>query len=276
MNFENAELEPAHPERKDRKRKRAVPSENAFNSTKAAAEAKGMQVNASKTGLLCISDASNYDPVAFIRTANNSIIESGPPPATMKLLGFIFSNSPTAREHIANVRKKFRQRFWTLWNLKRNGFTEEELVTVYKSSIRPVVDYLDVVYHSMLTDDLDEELDRLQNQALKIIFGPRFAGQRIGGQRLRALAGITTLRSRRVEHCDKFASKCASSPRFEHWFPLKMSRARTRGAGGEKYLETFARCNRLRDSPVHFFRRRLNGKVGKIYGERYREYREDP
>ena len=105
------------------------------------------------------SDASNYDPVAFIRTSENSIIESDPPPATMKVLGFIFSNSPTAREHIVNVRKKFRQRFWTLWNLKRNGFTEEELVTVYKSSIRPVVDYLDVVYHSMLTDDLDEELD---------------------------------------------------------------------------------------------------------------------
>ena len=58
-----------------------------------------------------------------------------------------------------------------MYNLKRNGFSNEELVTVYKSSVRPVVDYLDVVYHAMLPDDLDEELDRLQNQALRIIFG---------------------------------------------------------------------------------------------------------
>ena len=106
----------------------------------------------------------------------------------MKVLGFIFSSTPTVRAHVRSVRKKIRQHYWTLWNLKKNVFSSEELVTVYKSSIRPVFDYLDVVYHSMLTDDLDKELDRLQSQALKIIFDPG-----IGGLRLRSLAGATTI-----------------------------------------------------------------------------------
>ena len=140
---------------------------------------------------------------------------------------------------------------------------------VYKTCVRPVADYLDVVYHAALTDDLDEELDRLQNQALKIIFGPNK-----GGRTLRKLAGVTSLRDRRVQHCDKFASKCAASSRFEHWFPLKWGR-RSGRTSAEKYEEKFARCERLRNSPLFFFRRRLNEKAGKNYGARYREYRED-
>ena len=134
-------------------------------------------------------------------------------------------------------------------------------------------DYLDVVYHSFLPDDLDEELDRLQNQALKIIFGSSH-----GGRTLRKLAGVTSLRDRTVEHCDKFAQKCAKSARFQHWFPVKTTRRSARARGNsepEKYIEKFARCDRLRSSPLFFFRRRLNGKAGKRYGERYREFRED-
>ena len=188
----------------------------------------------------------------------------------MKVLGFTFGSTPTVRQHVMTIRKKFRQRFWTLFNLKKNGFTKEELVRVYKTCIRPVAEYLDVVYHSMLTDDMDEELDRLQNHALRIIFGP---GK--GGRTLRGLAGVETLRERRVAHCDKFAAKCAESSRYGDWFPLKRTRRSGRSGTCEKYAEKFARCERLRDSPLFFFRRRLNGKVGKEYGARYREYHED-
>ena len=46
-----------------------------------------------------------------------------------------------------------------------------------------------------------------------------------------------------------------------------------RRAGRETFLETKARTERLKNSPLHYFRRVLNGKVGKIYGKRYEEYR---
>ena len=41
-------------------------------------------------------------------------------------------------------------------------------------------------------------------------------------------------------------------------------------------MEEFARCNRLRDSPIFYMRRRLNGKEGKSYGSRNRDYRDAP
>ena len=98
-------------------------------------------------------------------------------------------------------------------------------------------------------------------------------GTDLSAGKMRQKAGIETLRKRRINLCDKFAEKALNNPRCRHWFPLRPV-ARTTRNTGEKYLEKYARCNRLRDSPVFFFRRRLNGKEGKVYGERNRFWRE--
>ena len=91
---------------------------------------------------------------------------------------------------------------------------------------------------------------------------------------MREQAEIPTLRNRREVLADKFALKCRSNPRFSHWFPLKSTRSSNRQAKKTKeYLEEKARCKRLYDSPIFYFRRRLNGKPGKEYGKRYEEYR---
>ena len=89
---------------------------------------------------------------------------------------------------------------------------------------------------------------------------------------MRKQAGVTTLRERRVGASDKFAAKCVAG-RFSSWFPERET-IRGRGRRGEQYVEEFARCNRLRDSPIFFMRRRLNGKEGKRYGERNKDYRD--
>ena len=269
VNFENAVEIGGAGECLPVKWKQAIPSQNAFVMTAHRAAEKGMKVNTKKTNVLCVSDALKYQPVAYI-DAGDELLESKPGSVT-KMLGFTLSDRPTVKPHVKTIIKKFRQRYWTLYNLKKHGFSEQELVTVYKSMILPVADYCDVIYHLLLTDEMDEELDRAQNHALRCIFG-----HKIGGRRLRQLAGVETLRERRLAHCDAFAAKCSTNPRFAHLFPRRHPQRRTRSSlGSEAFLETFARCDRLRDSPVHFFRRRLNGKAGKTYGQRYREYRED-
>ena len=91
---------------------------------------------------------------------------------------------------------------------------------------------------------------------------------------MRELAGVTTLRDRRVEAYDKFAQKCLGSSRFSSWFPARVA-GRTGNRKGEKYLEEYARTKRLYNSPIFYMRRRLNGKEGKVYGERNKEYRQN-
>ena len=246
--------------------KHAVQSQNIFRHVVRRAENIGMKVNTDKTAMICISDSLSYDADAFILDKDGQRIGCQ---EQIKALGMVFGRRPNMDLQVEHMAKKMRQRFWTLRNLKKNGFTNEELVRVYTTVIRPVLDYGSVVYHSSLTDEQDELLDRQQNQALKCIYGPG-----ISGRRMREMAGLTTLRQRRIDQCDKFAAKCLASDRFSDWFPTKKTRRSARKAGKcEEYVEKKARCNRLYNSPLFYLRRRLNGKEGKSYGLRNAEYR---
>ena len=246
--------------------KHAAQSQNIFRHLVRKAEEIGMVVNTKKTAMMCVSDAMGYKADAFMLDAEQERIECQD---SLKVLGMKFGCRPTMEAQVDFVKKKFRARYWMLRNLKSNGFTAEELLKVYKTMIRPVAEYGAVVYHSSLTDEQDEELDNLQNHALKCIYGTG-----LSGRKMRSLAGLQTLRARREELCDKFASKCVNIDRMKKWFPRKTARASGR-LKGEVFLEKKARCSRLHNSPFFYFRRRLNGKEGKKYGKRYAEYRED-
>ena len=138
-------------------------------------------------------------------------------------------------------------------------------------NLRSLLDYCAPAYHSLLTDEEDEHLERLQSTALKFIYGPG-----LSAGKMRQRAGIETLRTRRIELSDKFAAKAISNPRCSHWFPLRVAARDTRQnmKMSERYIETKARCDRLHNSPVYFMRRRLNGKVGKTYGMKNSYWRE--
>ena len=245
--------------------KQALPSQNAFRSITTNAEKIGMVVNNKKTVLLCISDALNYKAKTFIIDNNGERIDCV---EELKILGFTFSSKPTVQAHVDTISKKIRQKYWTLRHLRAVGFNERELVEVYKSVLLPIADYCAPAYHSLTTDLQDQQLERAQTGALRAIFG---YGK--SARSLRLEANIDTLRARRISLTDKFAAKCAASPRFCHWFPLKEGRTSSRS--GEKYLETKAKTDRLFNSPIFYMRRRLNGKEGKKYGERNKVYREN-
>ena len=94
------------------KKKRAVPSQNAFLATSGRTVEKGMRVNKLKTNILCVNDSSSFMPVAYIE-AGGQILESSPG-VRMKVLGFTLSDKPTVCLHMDSVVKKFRQRYWTI------------------------------------------------------------------------------------------------------------------------------------------------------------------
>ena len=247
------------------KDKHAVATQNVFRHIVRNAERKGMKVNAKKTNMICISDSLHFDTRAHIFDRDGEKVSSGD---SLKVLGWHFSSKPTVEAHLVVLRKRFRERYWTLRHLRHNGFSTEDLIKVYKSIVRPVAEYMLEIFHSMMTDAQDEGLERLQTHALKCIYGTG-----LSGRRMRDLAGLETLRDRRIARCDSFANKCAKSDRFCDWFPINHTRRSARNGGGEKFREDYARCNRLFNSPIYYMRRRLNGKGGKIYGKRNEEYR---
>ena len=228
----------------------AVRTQNLFRQITRVARMKGMKVNSLKTMLLCISDSRTYEAGAYILDSEGNSIRSG---KEMKILGVHFSSRPDMSAQVEAICRKFRSRVWYLRHLHHNGFNQDELLRVYKTTILPCHDYCSTVFHSSLTLSQSIVLERLQAKALKAIFGYESSYRE-----LMAKADLTTLRSRREAREIRFAEKCLESERFSKWFPIR-GETNTRGSGS--YLEKFARCCRCYNSPIYNMRRRLNRQV---------------
>lgn len=59
----------------------------------------------------------------------------------LKTLGFRFSEKPMINLHVETMIEKFRARFWGMRKQKRTGMMQTELVTVYFSVLRPLLEF---------------------------------------------------------------------------------------------------------------------------------------
>ena len=124
----------------------------------------------------------------------------------MKVLGFLFSSDADMSAHIEDIKRKFRARIWSLRHLGHVGFSESDLLKVYKSVILPVHDYCSCVYNSSLTQTQSNALERLQAQSLKAIYGYKHFYRL-----LLEKTGLTTLQARRDARGLKFVEKCVKN-----------------------------------------------------------------
>ena len=148
------------------KNKHAKRTQNLFWWIVAEAEACGMKVNTDKTQTMCISEMKSYNPSVFFYDRDGTKTKQS---NEMKILGVKFSSHPDvqAKAVIAGL----RARIWSLSHLAHHSLSEEDLLNVYKSSIRPIHDYCNCVYSSSLTTTQSNAIERLQAKALKNLFG---------------------------------------------------------------------------------------------------------
>lgn len=106
-----------------------------------------MKINPTKTKLLCISPATTADVSSYIQYEGEEI-KSVP---ELKVLGFRLGSRLTVELHIDKTMQKLRMRLWSLRTLKFSGMEPEDLVFVYKSIIRPILNYAVLTYNSLLT-----------------------------------------------------------------------------------------------------------------------------
>ena len=48
---------------------------------------------------------------------------------------------------------------------------QQDLQKIFETVIRPTLEFAVPTYHPMLTDDLSDQIERIQRRATKIIFG---------------------------------------------------------------------------------------------------------
>ena len=208
-----------------------------------------MRINNDKTKMLCISACKSYVPQAYFHSSGGSRVSST---NSMKILGFTFSDQPNVKLHLKLLQQKLKCRIWALRHLRRNGFKQPDLVVVYTSMIRPLAEYCSSVYYSMITDSDSLELERLQMQALKSIFG----WNNSYGSLLQK-SGLERLDKRRDDAFFALAKKLSESSRFRTWFPKKLAR-REGIRSSETYKLYPSNTERYLKSPLNRMRRKLN------------------
>ena len=88
-------------------------------------------------------------------------------------------------------------RLFLLRTLKRVGLGTNDLVLVYSSIVRSIIEYASPVW-AAIPLYLDELIESVQRKALKIIFG------RVDHTEALVLAGLESLSDRRVGACKRF------------------------------------------------------------------------
>ena len=207
-----------------------------------------MRLNEKKTQVLCISGRLDSEICSHFR-AGNETIRSGD---KLKILGFIFGNAPSAEMHVRKIEEKFRGKLWTLRFLKKARLPTKDITDLYCLVIRAGIEYCAATYHSLLTRDMSDRIEKLQAKSLKTIFGWNNSYEKV-----LQMSGLETLETRRQKIFENFAKKTAVNPRFADWFPPAADTGyNTRQL--KPYHEEYARTERYKNSPLFAMRRRLN------------------
>ena len=157
------------------------------------ASSNDMRIHASKTKEMVFSFAQSLVPALL--TIGKSIIERV---NHTKLLGVTLSWDLTWNGHILSVTANCNQRLFLLIHLRRSGVPAADLLTWYKATIRPSLEYAAQVWHSSLTDYLNKELEQVQRRALCIIYGVGTYSDHL------IKADLPTLHQRRLKLCESF------------------------------------------------------------------------
>ena len=106
-------------------------------------------------------------------------------------MGVIISNDLSWIEHCDSIHKKATKRLFVMRTLKRVGLGINDLVLVYCSIVRSIVEYVSPVW-AAIPLYLDELIESVERKALKIIFG------QVDYTEALVFASLETLSDRRV------------------------------------------------------------------------------
>ena len=108
-----------------------------------------MRLNSEKCKEMIIDFSRNYSLTSGIQsvTIGEQVLERG---EHAKMLGVAISSNLTWSKHVDNIVSKAGKRVDMLYQLKRAGISQLDLVTIYVSVIRPVLEYACPVWSTSL------------------------------------------------------------------------------------------------------------------------------
>ena len=170
------------------------------------------------------------------------------------MLGTIISNDLKWDLNTASLVKKANARMQLVRKVASFGTPVDDLKDIYILFVRSILEQSATVWHSSITVENENDLERVQKSALKIILNEKYTSYQQGLAKL----GLETLAARRETLCLNFAKKCAKSDKLNHMFPKNIKSHQMNTRNEEEYTVQFANTGRLQKSPLIFMQKLLN------------------
>ena len=170
----------------------------------------------------------------------------------VKLLGTIICNDLTWNSNTTNLVRRANARMVLLRKLSEFGAPRDHLKTIYILYIRSVLEQSAVVWHSSLTKQNREGLERVQKSACKIILKNKYENY----EKALNIIDLEYLSDRRTKLCKDFAQKAAKNGSIE--FPLNIKSHTMNTRNQKRFKETHCNTYRLLKSTIPQMQRLLN------------------
>ena len=219
--------------------------QNRLDDLVTATRLHDMKLNHDKTKIISFSFSRKYplNPVFSVSGQPIEVVKQ------TKLLGVILSDNCKWDANTKNIVKSGNSRLWFLRRLKTLGASVQTLLDIYKLFCRSVLEYGAPVWSGALTKRNIQDIERVQQNAMRIIFGAAFTTYDDCLEQLEE----QTLEERRTRLCLTFAQNCLKTEKFSSWFPKGI---KTRN--GTHFCEEEALTKRYRNSAIPHLTRLLN------------------
>ena len=115
-------------------------------------------------------------------------------------------------------------------------------------------EYCSVAFHSSLTVEHNNKIERIQKTSLKVILSEMYVDYPSALE----MTGLDSLSARRVKKCLNFSLKCLKHERNQKLFPLNPNAGMFNVRNSEVFTVNFAGSSTYRDCAIPFCQRLLN------------------
>ena len=169
-----------------------------------------------------------------------------------KLLGYWLTKEMQTDHHVEYMLEICYKRLWAIIKLKKEGISNGDILHFFYMKIRSVLESNCPVFHSMLTQEHSDDIERVQKIVLRVILEDKYKSY----EQACSFLEVTTLKQRRIDLCLKFALKILQNEKFSDFFKPNNNFNNIREQ--EKFHVPFAHTSRYQKSPKVFLTNLLN------------------
>jgi hypothetical protein len=215
--------------------------QNAANQAMSWCSKNNMKLNTEKTKEMIVyygKKKINFSPLLMESNKLERVNKS-------KVLGVIINDTLTWADHIDYICSKASKRLYFLRLLKRAKVPPNDIIQVYNSIIRSLLEYACEIWHPGLTKQQSNQLEMIQKRAYFVAY-PDTSYNEILLQ-----THTMTLYERREKRCQAFfLDICDPQHKLHHLLPSKNKTSHLRSK--RHYALPKVKTNRLKNSPIFY------------------------